>query len=117
VTVTKGHYVERLMGRIVFTVAFCCFNAAPGHQPAKPGNYEREGWRTSSLAYGVSRFEPSNGYYLSRNTGRTVQLSMNRGWVWLVEQRYGTGLEGLPAVRVLEQKGLHSVEQKGLYKY
>jgi hypothetical protein len=24
-TVTKQHYVERLMGRIAFTAAFCCF--------------------------------------------------------------------------------------------
>jgi len=38
-TVTKEHYVERLISRIAFSAAFCCLNPVPGHQPAKPGNY------------------------------------------------------------------------------
>jgi hypothetical protein len=41
--ITKEHYVDGLMGRIAFRAAFCCLNPAPGHQLAKPGNYEQEG--------------------------------------------------------------------------
>jgi hypothetical protein len=82
-TVTKEYYVERLMGRIAFKAAFCCLNPAPGHQLAKPGNYEREvggEGGTSSLAYWGNTFEPWKGYCLTRNTGLTAQLFIKRTW-------------------------------------
>jgi hypothetical protein len=64
-TVTKEHYAERLMGRNAFTAAFCCFNPAPGHQPANQAITRGRGGETAVWLTGVTSLSPVTGISLA----------------------------------------------------
>jgi len=74
-TVTKEHYAERLMGSIVFTAAFCCFNSAPGHQPANQAITSGRGGEPAVWLTGVTSLSPVTGIALAGIRGLRYSFS------------------------------------------